>query len=275
MQLGSVCTRTAASINRHPGRTIAALSLIYFAMAVSLASLKLFWFDEFITFYIAKLNSAHAIWAALARGADPNPPLSHLLTMQSMRLLGDGPVALRLMPMLFAWIGLLCLYVFLQRRVPAVYTAIGVCFAMATFAFTYAYENRSYAYVLGFAMLSLVLWRAVLESKYPTLAAGGLALALSGGISSNYFAVLAFFPIAAGELVRTLQRRRIEWRVWLALAFGAVPLLVYMPLIKAGVSRFAPYAWNQAKFGAAVDSYDQMMEVILYPALEIGLSSAR
>ncbi len=267
MQLGSVCTRTADVINRHPTRTILTLSALYFALAAGLASLKLFWFDEFITFYIAKLNSAHAIWAALARGADPNPPLSHLLVMWTMRLFGDGPIAVRLPAMIFGWMGLYCLYVFLLRRVPAIHAAIGVCFALSTFAFTYGYESRSYPLMLGFAMLSLVLWREVVESRHPNLAAIGLAVALAGGISSNYFAVLAFFPIAAGELVRTIQRRRIEWRVWLALAAGALPLLAYLPLIHAGIARFAPYAWNRTDSGVIIASYEEMMEVIFYPTL--------
>ncbi len=267
MHVGSVCTRTANAINRYPGRTITVLSALYFFLAIALSSLKLFWFDEFITFYIAKLNSAHAIWAALARGADPNPPLSHVLVMTSMRLFGDGPLAVRLPAMIFAWLGIFCLYVFLQRRLPAIYAAIGVCYAMATFAFTYSYESRSYPLMLGFAMLSLVLWREAAEGPRRSLAAIGLALALAGGISSNYFAVLAFFPIAIGELVRSIERRRLDWRIWIALAAGAAPLLAYLPLIHAGVARFAPYAWNRVKPDAIIDSYDEMMEVILYPAL--------
>src|SRR4051794_14588203 len=94
-------------------------------------------------------------------------------------------------------------------------------------------------------------------------------IALAAGISTNYFAVLAFLPPAAGELVRTAMRARrvrpgtptefsrdrrdrrpgllgaIDFRVWIGLAVAASPLLVYRPLIEHSIAQFAPHAWNK------------------------------
>lgn len=252
---------------RHPGRTLFGVSLFYFMLVIPLALVKLLWADEFITFYIAKLNSLKAIWTALSNGADPNPPATHYLTMWSMRLFGDSALAVRLPAILTSLLGVICLFMFLKKRVPVIYAAAGACFFMATAAFNYSYEARSYALSLGFAMLSLVLWQESVEGKYQRWASVALAVTLALGISSNYFGVLAFFPIAAGELVRNFENRKLDYRVWVALAFGGLPIFAYMPLINHAIKTFGPHAWNKPTPDFLTDSYDQMVDAILYPAL--------
>ncbi len=255
--------RAAETFEQHPAAVFTALTCFYFLITFVQASVRLLWFDEFITFYIAKLNSVRAIWHALAMGVDPNPPLSHVAEMWSMRLFGDSSLAVRLPAILASYMGLVCLWMFLRKRVPVVYAAAGILFFMATAAFDYSYESRSYPFMLGFAMLSLLAWRWTVESRHPYGSAALLALALAAGISSNYFAVLAFFPIAAGELVRNVERRRLELRVWIAMALGAVPLLLYLPLINHAIARFAPHAWNKPTFDVVPDSYTEMVEYVL------------
>ncbi len=252
---------------RHPGRTLFGISLFYLMLVIPLALIKLLWADEFITFYIAKLNSLRAIRTALSNGADPNPPAAHYLAMWSMRLFGDSALAVRLPAILASLLGVICLFVFLKRRVPVIYAAAGACFFMSTAAFNYSYEARSYALSLGFAMLSLVLWRESIEGAHPRVAAVGLAVTLALGISSNYFGVLAFFPIAAGELVRNIENRKIEYRVWLALAFGGLPIFAYMPLINHAIKTFGPHAWNKPTPDFLTDSYEEMVDAVLYPGL--------
>lgn len=259
--------RAAAAINAHPGRTAAVLSVVYFAIVFTQANIRLLWLDEFITLYIAKLGSARAIWSALANGADPNPPLTHILVMWAIRIFGEHAAIIRLPAILASGLGLACLYAFLLRRLPALYAAAGVCFFMSTAAFDYSFEARSYAFLLGFAMLSLLLWTRAVEGRHRILATVGMALALAAGISSNYYGVLAFFPIAAGELCRNIQNRRLDFRVWLGLLAGAVPLYFYLPLIRSGIAEFVPYAWNKVQPSVISDSYTEMVEIILWPAL--------
>ena len=259
--------RATRAIDAHPVRVFTALSLFYVIVVLALAVIKMFWFDEFITMYIAKLGSPRAIWLALYNGADPNPPLSHLLVALSMKLFGTSQLAVRLPAIIAEWFGLAFLFAFLRKRVRTLYAACGVLFYMATHAFTYAVEARSYAFILCFAMASLWAWRRTVEGRHPARAASFLGLMLALGISSNYFAVLAFFPIAAGELTRTILRRRIDLRVWLAMAAGALPLLLYMPLVNHAIAIFAPHAWNKPTGEVIELSYTQMMQDIFYPAL--------
>ena len=261
--------RAAGVINSHPLATVASISVFYLIIAFVQANIKLIWLDEFITLYISRLGSVHAIWLALKLGADPNPPLSHILVMWSMRLFGEHAAAIRLPAILFSGMGILCLYFFLLRRLPAMYAASGALFFMSTAAFDYSFEARSYALMLGFAMLSLLLWRFAAEGPHPLLATAGMALALAAGISSNYYAVLAFFPIAAGEMVRNFENRRLDLKVWLGMLAGSIPLFFYLPLIRSDLAEFTPYAWNKVEIGVVADGYTDMVEVILWPALAV------
>lgn len=261
--------KPVGAINENPTRVLFGLAVFYLVLVVPLAMIKLLWADEFITYYIAKLGSVHAIWNALSRGVDPNPPAAHVLAMWSMRFFGDNELAMRLPAILACLLGVVSLFLFLRRRVPVVYAAAGSCFFMATAAINYAYESRSYALILAFSMLSMLMWQESIEGRYPRWAAVMMAIFLAAGISSNYFAVLAFFPIAAGELVRDWKRGRIEWRVWIALALGGLPFLFFLPLITHAIAQFAPHAWNKTTIDVIPDSYTEMIEVILGPAIII------
>ena len=257
----------SATINEHPRAVLAGLSCIYFGLTIALGCIKLLWLDEFITYYIAKLGSLSAIWTALGNGADPNPPLSHLLVLWSSKVFGSSAISLRIPAIFGSFAGIVALYAFLKRRVPPVYACGGVLFFMSTAAFDYSFESRSYALMLGFCALSLVAWRSTIEGNHKNLAAIGLAMSLAAGISSNYFSVLAFFPIAAGEFVRDLKSRKIEWRVWSAMALGGSILLLYLPLVNKAVATFSPYAWNKVQADVIADSYVEMVEIILWPAI--------
>lgn len=265
--LSSTLSRYYQTLNEHPGGVLAAISVLYFGLTFSVGSIKLIWLDEFITLYISKLGHLHSILGALGRGADPNPPLTYLLVIGSTKLFGQNAIALRLPAMLASWAGIVALYSFLRKRVPALYAAAGALFFMATAAFDYSFEGRSYALVLGFCALSLLAWQRTIDGVHRTWAAVGLAVALAAGVSSNYFAVLAFFPIAAGELLRDWRARRIEWRVWLALVAAGCTVFLYLPLINKAVATFSPYAWNKVQLDVIADSYLEMVETILWPAL--------
>ena len=238
--------------------------------------MKLLWLDELITLHIARLNSASAIWHALASGADPNPPLIHLAVMLCRRFFGEHALALRLPAILGYWVGMLSLFLFLKRRVSATWALAGTVLSMCMGAFDWSVESRSYAVFYGFAMLALYAWsRAAEPAASPTIrrwSLAALALALAGGLCTNYFTVLAFFPIALGELTRTLSRfttrpplKRIDWPVWIVLAASAMPLLIFRSFIRTSIALYAPYAWNKVSLDGAIYGYLDIVEAVLKP----------
>jgi hypothetical protein len=288
---GNRVRRPVSAIDSYPVRAFVILTFFYFTVTFSLSSLKLLWLDELITLHIARLSGPAAIWNALWQGVDPNPPLSHLLVHYSRAIFGEHEFALRLPAMVGYWAGMLTLFLYLKRRLSATWALAGTITLMAMGAFEYSYESRSYGIFFGLAMVAFYFWtRAANVKPANTSRLGalvGMALALGAGISTNYFAVLAFLPICIGECVRTLIhtagvvrshnvrgswsrtlfRDSIDYPVWIAIIISGMPLLAYRPMIEHSIAQFAPYAWNKVSLGQVADSYTEMVEVILYPIL--------
>jgi 4-amino-4-deoxy-L-arabinose transferase-like glycosyltransferase len=196
-------------IDRHPGGAFLLLTGFYAVVVLLLSSVKLLWLDELITLHIARLGSLSAIWKALGHGADPNPPLTHLLVLASMRLFGEHEFALRLPAMIGYWIGMAALFQFLRRSVSGTWALAAVFMSMSMAAFQYSYESRSYGIFYGLAMLAVYCWSYAVDAAKPPSrrwsALIGMVVALAAGISTSYIAVLAFLPIAAGELIVSLH----------------------------------------------------------------------
>ena len=158
-------------------------------------------------------------------------------------------------------------------------------------AFEYSYGSRSYGIFYGLAMLAVLCWSVTGDPGAPRMrrwwSLAGMTCALAAGISVNYFAVLAFLPIMAGEATRTIRqarlalsaeslgfglaryRKALDVPVWIALVAAGSSLLLYRPLIEHSIAQFAPYAWNKVSWGQVCDSYTEMVEMMLYPALAL------
>jgi len=268
------------AVNGHPARTLSALIGLYLAIGCAQAATKLLWCDELITLAIARQGSLRGIWRALAGGADPNPPLTHWLTLQATRAFGDGALAVRLPALLCVLLAILAMWTILRRWVEPGFAALGVLAFMATRGFDYAYDARSYAPLMGFSMASLALWLAATDAaragkRWQRLALlAGMALALALGISSNYYGVLAFFPLALGEAMRALRERRFQPGAWVAMAVGASPLLAFLPLVRHNIAEFGPHAWNRPQGGMVLDSYIVLVEGIFWPVLALAIHAA-
>lgn len=288
----------SAIIDRSPRRAFAALSLFYCLAVLGLSSLKLLWLDELITLQIARIGGATAIWHALAQGVDPNPPVTHLLVHYSRALFGDHEFAYRLPAVLGYWTGMLALFTYLRRFLRPTWALAGTLLSMTMGAFEYSYESRSYGIFYGLAMLAFLCWCQSVDplrkAGSKSVALAGMIFALAAGISTNYFAVLAFLPIAAGELARTIvaayrshaderlqgsPMRRLLWdyvdyRIWFALLVSSLPILLYRGMIARSIAQFAPYAWNKVSIDQAADSYTEMVEIVLYPILAVFVAGA-
>jgi hypothetical protein len=289
MALRRLALQIDSGIRRRPWQSIALFSGLYFVIVFTLSSLKLLWLDELITLHISRLGSLASIWQALARGADPNPPVTYLLVHLSTSLFGNHEFAYRLPAAAGYWVGIVSLFIFLRRLLPTTWALAGTVLSTTMAAFDYSYESRSYGIFYGLAMLAVLCWSWTTDAtttragRWASLA--GMVFALAVGISTNYFAVLAFLPLAAGEMVRTIRRahgvvtvedaepglrhywRALDLRVWIGLFVAGLPLLIYLPLIQHSIAEFAPHAWNKVSWDQAFDSYTEMVEAMLYPAL--------
>lgn len=279
-------SRADAWIGRRPAISFALFSAFYFVIVFTLSSMKLLWLDELITLHIARLANIPAIWHALAQGVDPNPPVTYILVHFSRGIFGDHEFAYRLPAAIGYWVGLLSLFLYLKRLLPVTWALAGTVLSTTMAAFDYSFESRSYGIFYGLAMLAFFCWSRTADSQASPatrrMALAGMVFALAAGISTNYFAVLTFVPIAAGETTRTFLRgkldeqrvsrrllRGIDFRIWIALLIAASPLFFYRSLIAHSIAQFAPYAWNKVSLQQVSDSYTEMVEAVLYPILAL------
>ena len=272
--------RLWSGINQSPRATLLVLLLFYLAIATFQAGTKLLWGDELITLAIARQGSLTGIWRALASGADPNPPLSHWLVLVSTSLFGQSALAIRLPSILCMLLALVSIWAILRRWVSPGYAALGLLAFMATRGFDYAYDARSYALLAGFTMAGVALWLYFTDARaspspgapfkavlWPWPGFLALAAALALVLSSNYYGALAFILIAVAEFVRSLQSRRPNAGVWLALVLAALPLRAFQPLIRHNLAEFGPHAWNRPRLEMLSDSYLVLVEGVLWPVL--------
>src|SRR5215470_13983930 len=203
--------RLAELMDRHKYILLAVFSITYFADVLYRASRKLFWFDELLTVYAARLETVESLWKGLMAGIDFNPPLFHIVTRLSERVLGESTIGARLPEIVGFWIFCLCLFRFVSPRSTSLSGFIALLFPVASLAHWYAYDARPYGMALGLCGIALVCWQEAADrstGRFWYLAGMGVALACILLMHTNSF--LIFAPLAAGEVVRAIRRRRAD-----------------------------------------------------------------
>ncbi len=219
--------------------------LVCLAGLAGRASARLLWHDELFTLYISGLPDIASIWTALASGVDLNPPLGYLATRAAL-VFGDGLVGVRLPSLLGFGVAAVGIFAIAARPYGAAAGWMAAILFISTQAASYAYEARPYAMVLGLSALAVAAWQRAPARGGWSVVLGGALAAL---VSTHYFAVLIFLPLAFGEAVRAIERRRPDARVWLAFAAGAAPLAAWLPLVRAA-REFSTQFWARPDLDA-------------------------
>jgi hypothetical protein len=241
--------RVADIVDRHAFPCLSVFSVLFLSITAWQASLKPFEYDEFFTYYISRLPSTGDITAALREPLDHHPPPFYFLTRATLSVFGDNTLAARLPAIIGFWVMCVSLFVFVSRRTSGLYGVIAMLVPCVTMAHRFALQARPYGLLLGFSGLALLAWQAAAEGRKRRLSLVGLTVALAGVISSCYYGVLVFVPLAVGELTRTLIRRKIDWPVWFAIALGGGICFAYLPFVMGSVSGFVPNNWASPNFG--------------------------
>jgi hypothetical protein len=206
--------------------------------------------DELYAFHtdsvrsVAELVEVQRVWPISL-----DPLLVHLLSHEGMRVFGVGAFALRLPALVGFLLMQICLFFFVRDLAGERAGLVAAVFPALTATLFYSAEGRPYGLMLGLYALALLCWQvAARRVSIPTFDAVklapnvghprtwpliGLAVAIAATINAHYFGVLLLGPICAGELVRTVMRRRVDWAVVGAICVGMAGFVGTIPFLKA------------------------------------------
>ena len=226
-----------AMLDRFSVACLVLLLLVVAACAVLSSSQKPFWYDEIFTVLVATRPTWHGFFQALP--PEGNPPLNTVLTRLCLALLGPSELVVRL-PDLLGFLGaLIGVYVFVRREVGSALAVLAATLVMAQPAWKYSYEARPYGLLLASLSLALVSWQAatrtvdLLQPGSRRLAFLGLGVGILGCVLAHDIGIVEVgVPLLAGEAVRSLRNRRLDWPL-LAMGLVSVPALaVVIPMMR-------------------------------------------
>jgi len=125
--------------------------------------------------------------------------------------------------------------------------------------------------VTGFAAMAVLAWFKAAEARRRVALLPLLAVSLAGAVSSHYYAVMIVIALAAGELVRTRARGRIDVPVWIAFAFTFLPLIVFLPTILRA-HQYSAHFWAVPVWSDTISFYSTELGLGAVP--QIGFLAA-
>ena len=260
-------TWLARLAERHSKLVLTAYSLLFLAVTGLLGATKLMDFDEIFTYYPARQATLGQVWSFFAEGLDVHTPMVALLVRASMAVFGDTHFALRLPMVLGYWLWGLAIYTFVSYRTSKLYGMAAMLLPPITSVYFYATEARPYGILLGVTAWGLVFWQRANSGSRRALWLSAWAAMLAFSVSLHYFAVLLWVPYGLAELVRTWQRRKVDWAVWAVLIASLFPLAVFFNMIQMARRNFISSIWSPPHLGDIENTYRTILTLAYAPLL--------
>jgi hypothetical protein len=249
------------------------VSLVYAGLALNLNQARMFWEDELYTLYESRLPTFSALWGFLRSSTEANTPVFMGITQWLAHRFGESPVVLRA-PGLFAyWLMVSAIYWIVAKRQGALWGASAAFLVIASRAFPYSAEARAYGFVMGTSALALWCWLWAWRNARSNAACLCLAASVCLAVSSHYYAILTPLPLMLAQAVNDVRVRRVAWRIWLAFAAGALPILISLPLIRASRS-YMTHFWSPPNFFQLLNTYSVVIGPELGAILAVALLAA-
>jgi len=232
--------------------------LVYAAIrGVVEAAGKSFWYDEMLTLIVSAQGNWEGIVRALRVPADGQPPLFHLIEHFASGVTHNQEIALRLPSIAALLCTLACVFVYVKRHSGELVGLICTGFLLMSEVFQhYPAEARPYSMVVACIAFALVCYQRVPSPLWTVL----LGVSLAFAQSLHYLAVLAMIPFGVAEAVFLLKTKKFRWQVWLALAAGELPLLVFWPLLMTNKAYYGTHFWARMKLFEIPGMYGQFFE---------------
>ncbi len=267
---GGLLEATASSLTRHltshPGLAWMAFLAFFLAIASPLLQRPL-WFDELISYHLAKLPTVADQWAAFRNGPDASPPLFHAFVRLSFAAFGEGAWQLRLPPLLGFFVMSACLYLFVRRHSSVVAAWSAALAPLLTSGAAYMAEGRPYGTAVGFASVALLCWqRSMSRAEWsPWLAGAALSAACAG--SCHFFGILALAPLACGEAMHQLAGGHVRVLRWLTLAAALLPTVVIGQVLIGLLGIAGTEIWETPTVVSLTSGYRILLGAALAPPI--------
>ena len=247
---------------------LAALGILLLTAAIALcwSHVKLLSQDEIFVLQTDTVSSVHQlIHIQRAFPISLDPLVYHLLAHACTKIFGPTPLALRLPSILGFQLMQLCIFLATRRIAGPRAALIAMAFPALTATLFYAPEARPYGLLLGLYALTFLAWQTATQStpdlssrpevsrseagverpavpnRTPALILLAVAIALT--LNTHYFGILLLIPLCLAELARTLQRRRLDLPVILAILLGIAGVYATLPFQPAA-SEFRKHYYN-------------------------------
>jgi hypothetical protein len=223
-----------------PWIAAAAVTAFYFLTSVQIAGHRLLWFDEIETVLFSRAASVSRMLDVMAH-VDNNMPAPYFLVVHwFFRLLGEGPVVVRLPSALAMAAGLWITFDCARRLTDGLHGLIALLVLACSCVPYYGFEARSYG--IYFLLASFCFWIWV-HGRRKLLSALLFGAAFFLSVMFHYYAVFALLPYAAWEI--------LGWKRWrmpsanltaggLAVCCSAAVLAPQM----SGAKRYAAIFWS-------------------------------
>lgn len=246
-----------------PWRRSARLGLLLVVLYAVVRSLldamsRPFWYDELCTVVVARQPGVSAIWRAIEHAADGQPPAFYIMERVVSGEFTRELVGFRLLSIVALCVTLACVFMFVERRGGSVLGLLCACTLFLTaLLHPYSVEARPYALLVACIAFACVCYQRAPAFRWMVLMAVALALAQA----VHYYAILAIVLFGMAELVYLGQKRQFRRNAWLACAFGAIPLVIYWPLLKRFRDVYGSHFWSHPRLAVALASYGSFLNI--------------
>ena len=84
---------------------------------------------------------------------------------------------------------------------------------------------------MGFLGIAMLGWQAASRGERRWLGLLAIGFGVSGMLVSHAFSPLLVVVLCVAEFIRSLNRRKIDWPVWIALLAPSPFVIIYIPML--------------------------------------------
>lgn len=252
-------------------------AIVFLALTATISLIwshyELLWSDEFGILITDRISTiGRLLYVQRTTPISLDPIVYHLLAHACIKLFGPGAFAIRF-PSLIGYLTMqVCLFSFVRRAASERAAVFALVLTVIAGTLWYAGQGRPYGLLLGFFGLVMVSWQTAARHenrRFGALIMLSLATALA--LNTHYYAVLLLIPLCGAELFRTLQRRRFDMPLLLAIGVGIAGIAGTLPFLK-GAAEFRRHYYTHS-FNFHVISHAYMW--MLVGALHVSINAQR